>query len=426
MRNLLRSDRSDRSDRCVRYRQHLAVFLLTGFASAAFCLADPVPGDCFREYTYAYRFGEIDPDSTRPGKQTDDMRAGARRERALEIPSLGRATRAEVSVSYWGGHIGTSGQKFRINGGEWIEIPQPKSAPTPPQCYYRTILGRATVEVPLEQLKAGRNLFQFTAGPQICYSFNWGFFWVYEFTVRLYYDPPAEVPGRMASPADGAVVGENPRVSAEAYRSATPIAQVDFVGEYEDFNWEGDGVYRQWHYVVQRGQLRRHIGTAATAPYDVTWNTTWVPDQDQPVRIAARITDADGLIYMTEPVSVAFKRRGRSVRLWKASDVPKAFGVRVGNRKECPIVIEGDVSSVRAARLVLSTWSAAHAEEIGLNGQKLVDRVGLVHNYSFDSIPVPKGLLRTGPNIFHVFSNTKEHAAEINWPGPALLVEYAK
>jgi len=399
---------------------------LAVFASAVFCLGEPVPGDCFREYVYAHRFGEIDPNSTRPGKQTDDMRAGARRERALEIPSLGRATRAEVSVSYWGGHIGTSDQKFRINGGEWIAIPQPKNTPTPAQCYYRTILGRATVEVPLDQLKAGRNLFQFTAGPQTCYSFNWGFFWVYEFTVRLYYNAPEDVVGQITSPTPGTAIGENPRIAVKAGRSLTPITQVDVIGEYEDFNWEGDGVYRQWHYVVQRGQLRRHIGTAIQEPYEVTWDTTWVPDQDQPVRIAARVTDADGSIYITNPVSVTFKRQGRSVRLWKASDVPRAFGVRVGSRKECRIIVDGDLSKARAARLVLSTWSAAHAEEIGLNGEKLVDRVGLVHNYSFDSIPVPMRLLRSGHNVFHVFSNTKEHAAEINWPGPALLVEYGE
>jgi len=399
---------------------------LAALLSAAYCLAEPVPGDYFREFTYAHRFGEIDPASTRPGQQADDMRAGARRERALEIPSIGRAIRAEVSVSYWGGHIGTSGQKFRINGGEWIDIPQPKNTPTPSQCYYRTILGRATVEVPLEQLKAGRNVFQFTAGPQICYSFNWGFFWVYEFTVRLYYKAPDEQPGRIVSPVDGGVIGENPRISAHAGRSAVPITQVDFVGEYDDFNWEGDGVYRQWHYVVQRGQLRRHLGTATADPFEVAWDTTWVPDQDQPVRIAARITDADGLICMTSPVTVTFRRQGRSVRLWKAADVPKAFGVRVGDRKECRIEVGGDVAKIRAARIVLSTWSAAHADEIGLNGVKLADRVGLVHNYSFDFIPVPKGLLRAGPNTFHVFSNTKEHAAEINWPGPALLVEYGE
>ena len=40
---------------------------------------------------------------------------------------------------------------------------------------------------------------------------------------------------------------------------------MDFVGEYEDFNWEGDGVYRQWHYITERGKIipRRITGASA-------------------------------------------------------------------------------------------------------------------------------------------------------------------
>jgi len=408
----------------MRNNCRVVVFLLLLLATPSLS-ADPVPGEYFKEYTYANRFGQVDPNSTRGGGAAE-MRAAGVREHPLEISSLRNAVRAEVSVSYWGGHIGTSEQKFKVNGGDWIQIPQPKNTPTKPQCYYRTILGRATAEVPLNQLKAGRNMFQFTAGPQLCYSFNWGFYWVYEFTVRVYYKPPAEAPGRVVAPVDGATVGEHPRIAAEAWKSATPIVQVDFVGEYEDFNWEGDGVSRQWHYIVERGQLRRHLGTALQAPYEINWDTAWVPDQGEPMRIAARITDADGMIYITRPVTVSFRRNGRSVKLWKAAQIPEAFGVRVGRKKECTIEVTGDVKKARAARLVLSTWSAAHADEIGLNGTKLVERVGLVHNYSFDSIPVPLDVLRPGPNVFHIFSNTEEHAAEVNWPGPALLVEYAE
>lgn len=401
------------------------VFLLLSIIGMIGALAEPVPGDSFREYTYAERFGQVDRNSTREGRAAE-MRAGPVREHPLEIASIRNAVKAEVSVSYWGGHIGTSEQRIRINGGDWIDIPQPKNTPTKPQCYYRTVLGRATVEVPLNQLRAGRNLFQFMAGPQLCYSFNWGFYWVYEFTVRVYYNAPAEEPGRIIGPADGATIGENPRIAAQAWRSATPIAQVDFIGEYEDFNWEGDGAFRQWHYTVQRGELRHHLGTATSAPWEINWDTAWVPDQDQPMRIAARIKDADGMIYITRPVTVSFRRTGRSVKLWKAAAIPEAFGVRVDRRKECTIEVDGNVRKARSARLVLSTWSAAHADEIGLNGKKLVDRVGLVHNYSFDSIPVPLDVLRSGTNVFHIFSKTEEHAAEVNWPGPALLVEYGE
>jgi hypothetical protein len=386
--------------------------------------AEPAPGDVFREYIYGQRWGEVNPQSKRPGPGMDKMRAAALGERALEVPSLSGVVRAEVSVEYWGGHIGTSDQKFQVNGGEWIQIPQPKGTQGRAQCYYRTLLGRATVPVPLEQLKAGGNVFRFTAGPQLCYSFDWGFYWVYSFTLRLYYEPEKRLEARVVSPAAGGEIGDYPRLAVEARDTHEPITRVEFLGHYEDFNWEGDGEFRQWHYITERGALARHIGTATAPPYAVTWDTTWVPDQDQPVRIAARVTKLSGLIYMTPEVAARLRREGRSVRMHKAVDVPEAFGVRVGRKQQCKIPVTGPLENARAARLVLSTWSAAHGDEIGLNGTKLAGPIGLVHNYSFDALPVPRRLLRAGDNIFHIFSNTKEHALEVNWPGPVLLVEY--
>jgi hypothetical protein len=198
------------------------------------------------------------------------------------------------------------------------------------------------------------------------------------------------------------------------------IASVDIIGRYEDFNWEGDGVFRQ----TQRGQLRRHIGTATEPPYAVTWDTAWVPDQSEPVELAARITDSDGNISITAPVTVRLRRPSRSVKMYRSLDVPTGFGVRVGRRKESTLVVDDDLSRARAARLVVSTWSAAHDGEISLNTAKLVDRIGLVHNYSFDSIPVPVRTIKAGSNVFSIFSKTEEHAAEVNWPGPVLLIEY--
>jgi hypothetical protein len=275
------------------------------------------------------------------------------------------------------------------------------------------------------QLKQGMNDFRFTAGPQACYSFDWGFYWVYAFTVRLYYGGSMPHPeGRITSPADGDLIGDFPRIVATAHRADVPISRVDFLGEYEDFNWEGDGVFRQWHYVLERGILSRHIGTAMQPPWTAAWDTSWLPDQQQPVRLAARITDAHGWSYMTPAVTVRMQRAGRSVKMFKASDVPEKFASRVGARKECKIMVEGSLAGARAMRLLLSTWSAAHDGEITLNKTKLADRVGYVHNYSFDSIPLARGVVKEGENVFSIFSNTKEHAAEVNWPGPVLLVEY--
>lgn len=384
--------------------------------------AEPRGGEWFREFTYATRFSVLNPAAEAPNLETQGRQAMA--ERFLEI-ELGGARRAEVVVAYWGGHIGASGQAFQINGNGWIEIPQPQGTPTAPQCYHRTLL-RATVEAPIAHLRTGLNAFRFRAGPQICHSSERGPYWVYSFTVRLYDDAPAHAPtGSIVSHSSGDVIGDFPQFLVEARSTHHPVVSVDWIAKYEDYNWEGDGIFRQWHYLLENGKLSRHVGSARNPPYRVQWDTRWIPDQTEPVEVAARITDATGLTYQTPSVRLTLRRDGRSVRLYRASQVPEAFAVRAGARRSCVIDVDGDISRIRAARLVLSTFSGAHAEEIGLNGRKLVNRAGLVHNYSFDSIPVPVSLVQRGQNTFHIYSTTQEHAAEINWPGPALLVELA-
>ncbi len=396
--------------------------LLLSYCAVAALLAEPKPGDIFREYTFGGRFSEVDPATKRANTQARRLTAMA--DRVLDVTDLARATRAEVVVEYWGGHIGTSGQAFRINGNDWIDIPQPAGTPSHPQCYYRTLL-RATTPIPLSQLKSGANRFQFKAGPQICHGFDWGFYWVYAFTVRVYYDASVHHPaGNIVSHGENGRIAESPRFVVAAESSYTPIARVDVIANYEDFNWEGDGVFRQWHYTMERGQLKHHVGSAFRAPYAVTWDTQWVPDQKEPVEVAARITDNTGLTYLTPARKLTFQRNGRSVRMFRTQDLAEAFGVRAGRRAALRIPVEGPLANARNARLLLPTWSAAHCEEIGINGQKLADRVGLIHNYSFDSIPVPMRWVKTGDNVVHLFSNDQGHATGINWPGPVLLVEY--
>jgi len=389
-------------------------------------LGGPGPGEVFREHTYARRWGEVDPEGTSEGAK--GMRPRAQRTRIVSIDTLDGATRAEVSVQYWGGHIGTSDQKFRVNESDWFQIPQPRNTPTEPQCYHRTVVGDNPVEIPLKLLKKGKNVFRFTCGKQIRHGFNWGLYWIYSFTVRVYYrSSTPHVKGEITAPTSGSEIGEKPVITARIDGDPQNVKQVDFLALYEDYDWEGNGVFRQWHWQFRDGKVSRHVGTASEPPYSVTWDTTWVPDQDAPVAFIARIVGKDGTIYMTRPVSdVTFKREGRSVKMYKATDVPEAFAVRARrNWKACRLDVPDPLDSAKQARIVLSTWSAAHAEEIGLNQHKLVDNVGPVHDYSFDAIPVPlKAIAKS--NRFYVHSTTEHHAAEVNWPGPVMLIEFEK
>lgn len=393
--------------------------------------AQPGPGEIFKEFVYdpspGYQFDELDPDakydfSDEPGFANRPRRVP----RKLNL-DLADAIRAEVSVEYWGGHSGTAEQKFRANDHDWIMVPQPHNTPTAPQCYYRTMLGNESVPIPLSHLKHGANEFQFTCGGQICHNFNWGFYWIYSFTVRVYYKPSRPHPvGRMLSPLAGSTITDDCELLI-SLSGPSAIRQVDYIGTYTDFDWDGNGLFEQWQYQTQYGVLRRHMASSSCAPFDAVWRSSGIPDQDKPVKIMAKITDITGMCYTTPAVeNITFLRANRSLKMYTSYDVPECFGVRVGSMMTCKIAVADDLGKARSARLVLSTWSAAHADAIGLNDKKLAKLVGCVHNYSFDSIPVPVQLIKNGVNTFFIYAETDEHAAEVNWPGPVLLVEYAK
>ena len=150
----------------------IAMVLLSGTLSG---FSQPKPGDVFKEFTFIPEhghFGELDPDCTREFPEDHWTNRPWRVIKTLDV-ELEKSIKAEMSIEYWGGHSGTSEQKFKINGNDWIYLPQPEDTPTDPHCYFRTLLGNSSVLVPLEHLADGKNEVQFTCGPQICYNFNY-------------------------------------------------------------------------------------------------------------------------------------------------------------------------------------------------------------------------------------------------------------
>lgn len=363
------------------------------------------------------------------------------------------ATRAELSAEFWGGHIGTLDQQLRVNGaGDWLDLQLPKNTPGVPRCYYHTQLGHAVTPIELAALRSGANSIMFRTGLQetnksICEgTFGWGNYWVYAYTLRVFYDPGAVAhpTGRIVAPAAGTRLGESPTiaVSAQAPQGRT-IEQVDLLGDYLDFDWDGNGVLREWQYRTELGELRNHIGTATRGQdgvYRVAWDTAWLPDQDQPFQIMARIVDSAGFAYTTPAVTVSFRHLGRSVRMYMSSHtvgtdpaplfgVPKNFSVRAGKTRTATLTIPDSLTGATDARLIVPTWSADITPEepnakddVRLNSHRLPTPFGRYHDYSFDVFPIPVGALQTGANTFSIYSNRQQHMLEINWPGPALLV----
>ncbi len=387
----------------------------------------------FRDHTFRFDRAELpvlDPGATHPLAAEIGSNPRCGKPVVIRLDDLDGAQSAELLFEYWGGHLGTSNQGFCLNGGEWRPLPQPLGTPTTPVAYYRVMLGGATVPVDLSELRSGDNELLFTAGPQVVHNFDLGFYWLYSCTLRVYY--AADKPHPLVEliwPAPDETVAEMPVLAAKCREGFTQIRQVDFVAHCEDFPWSGNGMFRQWHVQSHWGQWKRHAGvtdhTVTDEPLSCTWDTEWLPDQPERVSLMARVLARDG-VSATTPVTpgIRFTREWRSVRMFRSGDVPEAFGARMKERRSCTIPID-TLRRARSARLLLSTWSAAHGDRIGLNGTVLYPRIGRVHDHSFDLLPVPLSLLHEGPNECFVYAKTEHHAIEVNWPGPVLLVEYA-
>jgi hypothetical protein len=388
-------------------------------------LAQPRPGDVFREYLWTKADGDAG----------GALRVGGRLGYgggAVALPQeldLTDAMRAEVVIEKLLCHDGTRGLAISINNNAWIDVPEASGIPQPPWNYQHHIY--PVVPVPLDQLHSGGgNQFRLKVSDE--HPRNWPQHLIYGVHVRIYYDPArkSHPAGRLVSPVSGAVLGTKVELEAAATSPNGRIRQVDFLGEYEDVNLEGDGVYCQWHYHYVRAVLTGHLGTVTAAPWKLSWDTSWVPDQPQPLRLAARITDETGLTYLSEAVErLTLKRDGLSVELCKPYEVPKKWVTRSGEKTE-RFRVRGDLSQAVAAQLVWVSWSPGYMDGLYLNDQRVFDVEGPRYAYYTHRVQLPDlRALRPGENVLKTGLTPKRngqmvHGMEVNWPGIMVLIQY--
>jgi hypothetical protein len=212
--------------------------------------------------------------------------------------------------------------------------------------------------------------------------------------------------------------------------SGEKIEKIDLIGYYEDADMEGDGLYEQWHYSYHKCQIFNHIGTTTNPPYDCTWNTEWLPDQAERMKLAAFIHRADGFIYMTEPVDqLVLKREGMAVELCKPYMRPKGWFTRNGEFTQ-RFQIKGDLNQAVEARMVFRTWSPGYFNGIYINDFLVFIKEGPRYDYFEHNIPVTdlhafvhgENILKTGKTPR--YSGKMVHGVEVQWPGIMLLVKY--
>jgi len=386
--------------------------------------SQPVGGDVFREYMW-YKEGGDAGGSLRVGG-----RVGYEGSIALEHDlDLEHATKAEVVVEKILCHDGTTGLAIQVNDSDRIYIPEAAGIPAPQSTYQHHFY--PTVRIPLSCLNQGKdNQFQMRVDTK--HPWNWPQNLIYGVHFRVYYDP-AKKPhpsGQITSPKSDDNLGLSATLTAAAGSPNGKIRQVDYIGLYEDVNFEGDGVYRQWHYHFFHGAILSHIGSATDEPYNVTWDTSWVPDQKQEMKIAARITDSTGMVYVTEAVGdLGLVRDGLSVELCKPYDIPKKWVTRSGEKQEL-FDLAGDPSKAVAARLVWSSWSPGYMNGVYINGTRVFDCEGGKYQYHAHRVTVDDiNCFKQGTNALKTGKTPKingkmVHGMEVNWPGIMVLIQY--
>jgi hypothetical protein len=252
--------------------------------------------------------------------------------------------------------------------------------------------------------------------------------------VRVYYDP-ARKPhptGKVLAPVAHSTVGLSAELKASAKSDTSEIRLIDFIGRYEDINYEGDGAYDQWHYHLFQGRIMHHLGSTPQSEGKVTWDTSWVPDQPGPMELAARITDSTGMIYMTEAVGGLKLARAFSVELCKPFDVPRSFtGCQYGTwvipgvRTE-KFTIKGDLTRIIDARYVIASWGRLkECHGYTINDVLLEDKpAGPDWLYNLSMPPIrPVTALKTGENTFSTVAGPGR-VPDIYLPGVQILIRY--
>lgn len=397
------------------------------FATGAW--AEPKSGDVFKEYIWKPSGNEYQIIAGRGNIKPSDP---AYKNLKFKTPSfdLTGVTKVEVRAEIWSGHINTDIRQIRLNDNPYVTLqdnPIPNDFAKLPKGgigKYMAFL-YSTTEVPLSHFKPGINDFNLE-----CEGGDWEAFDVWGIVFRFYYDPAAKPhpTGAITGPTPGAL-GESVEFKVTASSPNGAIKRVDYIGNYEDFNYTRDGIHQNWQYRTYHGVFKDHVGTATAAPFAVNWNTTWIPDQKLPMKFLARITDVTDITYIT-PVVEGFtlSRTDKSVKLYKAFDIPQEYIALVTRPRENKVQeIKEDLGKATAAKFHIVTYNGFAATAFGFNNKKVVTNVGSgAFVYSSDEVNVPLNVLQPGVNTAYVTTEQCAtcHGVDVTWPGIELKVQY--
>ena len=407
---------------------------LNGFClllASVYSFAQPKSGEFYREYIWTtpdkpenskfLRVGGISDYRKEPENYPDLRFYGNNIPLNLDI-DLKNAIKAEITIEKVLCHPGTKNLRISVNGYEDIVFPGSLAIPEPQEFYTHQIY--PTVDLPLNILRSGKeNYFSLQVDTNIYWPQNL----IYGVIFRIYYD--SSYTKNMICLT---VIGQDEeKISLGINGEDRNISSVDFIANYEGPDLDGDGIYNDWHYHYHRGKIINHVGTSYTEPFHVDWIVSWVPDQEDPVLLSARINFKDGLIWFLPETKLDLKRETYSVKLCKPEKVGREWLTREGVKQE-EFVFNGDVEKITHAKMVFTSWSPGYLNGIYINDFVVFTREGDKYAFMQHEIPIEhidvfsegKNILSTGQTPMYHGKNV--HGTEIMWPGIMVLIKSTK
>jgi hypothetical protein len=336
------------------------------------------------------------------------------------------AVKAELVLEKVQSHEDTKGLKVQINGHHWLKVSDAEAIPKPQSVYMHHYY--PIVPIPLEDLNEGiNNTIKLEVDPD--QKWNWPQNIIYGIIFRIYYD---------VSKSHTSVKVHNQKNSEEILLTILPvdksnnIDRVEYLGLYEDYNYEGDGEFRQWHYHYYKGKIMNHIGTSDQEPFSYNWNISWIPDQEKPLKIGARVIDKNGIIYFVESQDPITKfNRPYEVKLYQTYNVPENFVSRA-DTFTTDFEIDRDPSTALAWQISWVSWSPGYANGIYVNDVKILDHEGPKYEYFIHLHELKKmKILKMGNNQIKtgktpLYDGKMVHGMEVQWPGMMVKIKYRK
>ena len=401
-------------------------------------LAQWQPGTTYREYVWTtpdtgeafLRVGGRYGYAAQPGKLPEHLQRG----QDLILPhdlDLGGATRATVTLEKVQSHEDSRDLRIAVNGHPAIPVPEPATIPVPQTEYmYHTDL---TVDIPLEQLRAGAdNRFRLTL--DTVQRWGWPQNVFYALIFRVYYADEAPLPFPVGSTelpqqfylTPGGAAGEGEKA----------FARVDYVLNGREADWSGRGVRERTHWQTFRGQPHHTVGSSDHPETDfaVLVDTEWLPEQkEEGFTLQFRARDTSGIYHVSNPTSpLTLRPRPYTVQVY-GGEAPRNWVTRSGEFEQT-LLVNDSVALARAIQLNWVSWSPCYSNGVFLNDHLIWDREGDCYVYATHS-PTYEGAavryLQAGENTIRtaltpLFRGQMVHGMEVQWPGFQLKVKYGR